>query len=981
MDISLSDSIAVGYLTYYTEHSGGHPVSVIYTQDINYDGLDEVFFAAFESQPTTPQLYDNTTVSIWGWENGIFQDITNIWLPDELNQVQGVGDIAFGDFDGNGWVDVFLSAYTDMDHPAHRYALMNNGFTFEIDDLGTALWDHAAYSYDINSDGYDDVFLTGYDTRSNFLGSPTGLVNISSGVGGSGLAIGDYLNNGTVTVIYSDSSRALGQLFSIQIEGDQIIHQWLSDLPDPRIDINSHDIRVRNLDFDLDGLLDVLIFSWQFPQLGWNSIESEIQFLKNLGNGKFIDVTDELLINYDHGGNVSYFPQIIDVNQDGLMDIFTSNRDWLPEYRSTSLLIQQSDGTFISLGSELLRDHIGGGAQAAIAKGPDGHYYLVKEGPWDFSTVSTAIYLSRINFSIDDVPPTIAITTSDSNLTAGETATITFTLSESSTNFVAGDVTVTGGTLSGFSGSGTTYTATFTPDISSTTNGVVSVSNSAFTDAAGNPNADGSDVNNQVTMAINTITSRATLSATNWSADYWQSALDNLNEDGFGLVIEEFNRQSENLTLIDYQISGNQIVGTLSDGGSIVINGQNFGSNSARYTDFTLSGPNYYIHIEGLLHPETLSGSYSYLDIRILDVGLQMWGQINTSEFGTTGSLTRLQINQGDFSYQIEGNLDASAFDTGLLVGDVSSITLSNGDESASASGGSWNAYELLNLEGTFTDFINYLSSGHDEITGSNKADLISAGPGSDIIDGGSGIDTVTYSLSRTDYEIGVSGSGYTVHALSGSEGLDTLVNVEKLQFDDMTVDLTMRAQAQTVTPLELQTLQELYVGFFNRVPEANGLSYWISEINEGATLRQVADQFYSAGVQFGVYSADMTEAQFITTVYANVLGRTGASAPDSSEIGYWQNWLHTGTNSKGAMVLQMLNDSHNFFTGDPVVGWVIDLLDNKAAVANYFAVEQGISYNTPEESIARGIEIAAAITPTDITDAITLIGIADEIF
>jgi hypothetical protein len=187
-------------------------------------------------------------------------------------------------------------------------------------------------------------------------------------------------------------------------------------------------------------------------------------------------------------------------------------------------------------------------------------------------------------------------------------------------------------------------------------------------------------------------------------------------------------------------------------------------------------------------------------------------------------------------------------------------------------------------------------------------------------------------------------------------------------------------AQAQTVTPLELQTLQELYVGFFNRVPEANGLSYWISEINEGATLRQVADQFYSAGVQFGVYSANMTEAQFITTVYANVLGRTGASAPDNGEIAYWQNWLNTGTNSKGAMVLQMLNDSHNFFTNDPVVGWVIDLLDNKAAVANYFAVEQGISYNTPEESIARGIEIAAAITPTDITNAITLIGIADEI-
>ena len=52
----------------------------------------------------------------------------------------------------------------------------------------------------------------------------------------------------------------------------------------------------------------------------------------------------------------------------------------------------------------------------------------------------------------DVVDPSVVITTSDATLSAGETATITFTLSESSTNFVFGDVTpVTGGTLSGFS--------------------------------------------------------------------------------------------------------------------------------------------------------------------------------------------------------------------------------------------------------------------------------------------------------------------------------------------------------------------------------------------------------------------------------------------------------------------------------------------------------------------------------------------------
>ena len=105
----------------------------------------------------------------------------------------------------------------------------------------------------------------------------------------------------------------------------------------------------------------------------------------------------------------------------------------------------------------------------------------------------------------DSIPPTIAVSTNDASLTLGETATITFTLSESSVNFTAGDVTVSGGALSNFSGSGTNYSATFTPETNSTANGVVSVASGRFTDAANNANIDGGDANNTVTMTVNTI--------------------------------------------------------------------------------------------------------------------------------------------------------------------------------------------------------------------------------------------------------------------------------------------------------------------------------------------------------------------------------------------------------------------------------------------------------------------------------------------
>ena len=108
-----------------------------------------------------------------------------------------------------------------------------------------------------------------------------------------------------------------------------------------------------------------------------------------------------------------------------------------------------------------------------------------------------------IKLSEDLKPPTIAITSDKSSLAVGQTASLTFTLSESSTDFDPSDLTVSGGTLSNFSGSGASYTATFTPTANSTANGVVSVASGKFSDASGNFNVDGSDANNTVTIAVN----------------------------------------------------------------------------------------------------------------------------------------------------------------------------------------------------------------------------------------------------------------------------------------------------------------------------------------------------------------------------------------------------------------------------------------------------------------------------------------------
>ncbi|WP_432451965.1 Ig-like domain-containing protein [Agarivorans sp. QJM3NY_29] len=111
--------------------------------------------------------------------------------------------------------------------------------------------------------------------------------------------------------------------------------------------------------------------------------------------------------------------------------------------------------------------------------------------------------------TLDKISPTVVTTTSDNALKMGETPTLTFTLSEASSNFSSGDVVVTGGALSNFSGSGSLYTATFTPTTNSTTAATINVAADTFTDLAGNNNT----VAAQLNMTVDTLRPSVTLSS------------------------------------------------------------------------------------------------------------------------------------------------------------------------------------------------------------------------------------------------------------------------------------------------------------------------------------------------------------------------------------------------------------------------------------------------------------------------------------
>ncbi|MDT3335466.1 Ig-like domain-containing protein, partial [Shewanella sp. SP1S1-7] len=109
------------------------------------------------------------------------------------------------------------------------------------------------------------------------------------------------------------------------------------------------------------------------------------------------------------------------------------------------------------------------------------------------------------NYAVDTARPTASIVVADTALSIGETPLVTITFSEAVTGFTNADLTIANGTLSTVSSGdgGVTWTATFTPTVSTTdATNVITLANTGVSDASGNT---GTGTTNSNNYAIDTV--------------------------------------------------------------------------------------------------------------------------------------------------------------------------------------------------------------------------------------------------------------------------------------------------------------------------------------------------------------------------------------------------------------------------------------------------------------------------------------------
>ncbi|MCX8506297.1 MAG: calcium-binding protein, partial [Alphaproteobacteria bacterium] len=90
-------------------------------------------------------------------------------------------------------------------------------------------------------------------------------------------------------------------------------------------------------------------------------------------------------------------------------------------------------------------------------------------------------------------------------------------------------------------------------------------------------------------------------------------------------------------------------------------------------------------------------------------------------------------------------------------------------------------------LYGGVGDDIVYSGTGDDYLNGGDGDDVLFGETGDDYIDGGDGVDIASFSGSFADYNIVTTANGiFVTDTISGRDGTDFLVNVEKIDFADI---------------------------------------------------------------------------------------------------------------------------------------------------------------------------------------------------
>jgi len=316
----------------------GNALGYSASTDLDGDQVDEVLLAtgSFPKQ-------QSTSLPILKWDGASFRNAVADYLKTAPKS-QAFTDVVIDDFNKDGRSDAFLGAfgYDDVPFPGSRDVLLLQTKNGKLKNAGNQVHRKANTTYyatsgDINGDEIPDIFVvtleTAYKNGPHFLVSKApgkfsvrrDLINPAYAASGgtetiSAAAIADIDNDGRNDLVIG---REDGSYVGVYFNDGGSFNRDAPDYKLPKLAHgkgNSHPLDIRPIDFDLDGFVDLAIFSAGWP----NFFPFSLQFYRNIGGKSFKDVTAKVLRNKPKvRGNLRGLDRLraVDFYGDGLVDL------------------------------------------------------------------------------------------------------------------------------------------------------------------------------------------------------------------------------------------------------------------------------------------------------------------------------------------------------------------------------------------------------------------------------------------------------------------------------------------------------------------------------------------------------------------------------------------------------------------------------------------------------------------------------------
>jgi serralysin len=198
-----------------------------------------------------------------------------------------------------------------------------------------------------------------------------------------------------------------------------------------------------------------------------------------------------------------------------------------------------------------------------------------------------------------------------------------------------------------------------------------------------------------------------------------------------------------------------------------------------------------------------------------------------------------------------------------------------------------------------------YGTNGNDTIKAFAGNDVIFSNAGNDLVDGGSGTDTIVLSGTLNQYNAATQ-NGVIAFQNKVSGEIDYLTNVERVYFSDNKVlALDFNGNAGQAF--------RLYEAALDRAPDAQGLKFHVTWLDQGVSLHDDAQNFLNSPEFQQKYGSNLSDQQFVSALYQNTLER----APDAAGFAYWNNQLSTHAQDRASVLVGFSESTENHMQTD----------------------------------------------------------------